>query len=229
MNDDAPLNGDLEQRIVVATADMDWTSSPSGTVWRKRVHRVGPAESGQVTSGVRYEANSEFPPHDHPEGEEILVLEGVFSDEHGDWGAGTYLLNPEGFRHAPFSKEGCVIFVKLRQYPGLDRQQLQLPTDSIAWSPTAIPGRSKKHLYEQQGYSDRVRLEQWDSGGEFAELEWPEGAELFVISGEFSDEQGSYSAGSWLRLPPGSKHETTSASGVLLYIKEGGFSYLRAG
>jgi hypothetical protein len=116
---ESTVHGDM---TVVATADtnqMEWTPSPSGSVHRKRVHLVGPAESGQVTSVVRYEPMSKFPPHDHPEGEEILVLEGVFPDEHGDWPAGTYLLNPEGFRHSPFSDPGCVIFVKLRQFAGL--------------------------------------------------------------------------------------------------------------
>ena len=95
------INGDLSVRAVVDTTHMEWTPSPSGSVWRKRVHLVGPPESGQVTSVVRYEPHSRFPAHDHPEGEEILVLEGVFSDEHGDWPAGTFLLNPEGFRHSP--------------------------------------------------------------------------------------------------------------------------------
>ena len=52
------------------------------------------------------------------------MLDGVFSDEHGDWPAGSYLLNPEGFRHAPFSREGCLLFVKLRQFPGLDRNHV---------------------------------------------------------------------------------------------------------
>jgi anti-sigma factor ChrR (cupin superfamily) len=100
------INGDLGVRVAVDTASMQWSPSPSGTVWRKRVHLVGPAESGQVTSVVRYEPRSTFHGHDHPDGEEIFVLDGVFSDEHGDWPAGTYLLNPEGFRHAPFSREG---------------------------------------------------------------------------------------------------------------------------
>ena len=80
---DAPLNGNLQQPVCVDTETMDWTASPSGTVWRKRVHRVGPAESGQVTSVVRYQPGASFPPHDHPEGEEILVLDGVFSDAAG--------------------------------------------------------------------------------------------------------------------------------------------------
>ena len=113
---DTSLNGDIGVRACMDTASMTWQPSPSGTVWRKRLHLVGGAESGQVTSVVRYEPGSSFPAHDHPDGEEILVLEGVFSDEHGDWPAGTYLLNPEGFRHAPFSREGCRLFVKLRQY-----------------------------------------------------------------------------------------------------------------
>jgi hypothetical protein len=112
------INGDLTIRATADTSRMAWSASPSRTVWRKRVHLVGPPESGQVTSIVRYEPGATFPSHDHPGGEEILVLEGVFSDEHGDWPAGTYLLNPEGFRHAPGSRDGCLLFVKLRQFPG---------------------------------------------------------------------------------------------------------------
>jgi anti-sigma factor ChrR (cupin superfamily) len=208
---------------------MAWTASPSGTVWRKRMHRVGPAESGQVTSIVRYEPDSAFPSHDHPDGEEILVLEGIFSDEHGDWSAGTYLLNPEGFRHAPFSREGCVIFVKLRQYPGRDRLQQQLPVDSLPWTSTGQPGRAVRQLYAQEGYSDTMRLERWEPAADKVELTWPDGVELYVVNGAFDDELGHYAAGSWLRLPPGSRQLTGTASGVELYIKEGGFAYLQAG
>lgn len=227
--EDAPLNGQLDRRTAVDTSQMEWTPSPSGTVWRKRVHRVGPAESGQVTSVVRYEPDSEFPPHDHPEGEEILVLEGVFSDEHGDWPAGTYLLNPEGFRHAPFSQPGCVIFVKLRQYPGKDRAHLALPTATSPWQPTLDEGRSEKLLYRQDNYTDTTRLEKWAAGAGPLKLHWPEGAEVFVIRGEFRDEEGAYPAGTWLRLPAGSEQLAESGPGAELYIKEGGFTYLRAG
>ena len=111
------LNTDLSRRVSVDTQAMDWTQSPGGHVLRKRVHLSGLAESGQVTSVVRYKAGARFPAHDHPGGEEILVLDGVFSDEHGNWPEGTYLLNPEGFRHGPFSEQGCTLFVKLRQFP----------------------------------------------------------------------------------------------------------------
>ena len=104
------INSDLSIRVAADTAGMEWAPSPSGSVWRKRVHLVGPPESGQVTSVVRYEPNSKFPVHDHPDGEEILVLEGVFSDELGDWPAGWVLLNPAACRHCPFPSCGCPRF-----------------------------------------------------------------------------------------------------------------------
>ena len=62
-------------RVAADTTRMEWAPSPSASVWRKRVYLVGPAESGEVTSVVRYEPDSSFPAHDHPEGEEIIVLD----------------------------------------------------------------------------------------------------------------------------------------------------------
>jgi hypothetical protein len=121
---------------------------------------------------VRYEPNARFPAHDHPEGEEIVVLEGVFSDEHGDWPAGTFLANPEGFRHAPFSDPGCLLFVKLRQFPGRERRHVAVDTDALPWQPGEAPGVRFKPLYAQEGFADETRLERWEPGvglGPFAQ------------------------------------------------------------
>ena len=222
-----PLNGDLAARVVVDAQSLPWTASPSGAVWRRRLHHVGAPESGQVTSIVRYERGSAFPVHEHPDGEEILVLEGVFSDEHGDWPAGTYLLNPEGFRHAPFSREGCLLFVKLRQFPGRDRRHVAIDTRTMPW--TTAKGRDLKRLYSQEGYSDRMDLERWRAGTTPGERAYPLGVELLVLQGSFEDEHGRYGAHTWLRLPPRSRHAPRTAAGCELYVKEGGFPYLRPG
>ena len=221
------INGDLSVLAVVDTTRMEWAPSPSRSVWRKRVHLVGPPESGQVTSVVRYEPDSRFPPHDHPEGEEILVLEGVFSDEHGDWPAGTFLLNPEGFRHTPFSKPGCVLFVKLRQFPGRDRRHVVVDTHKLAWEPSAIPGVALRPLYTQAGFSDVICLERWEPKADLGIVSYEQGAELFLLEGEFADEAGTYSTGCWLRFPVGSVHHPRSVAGCTLYIKRSGLSYLR--
>lgn len=223
------INGDLESFCAVDTSRMQWTASPSGTVWRKRVHLVGPAESGQVTSIVRYDRDSSFPEHDHPGGEEILVLQGVFSDQQGDWPAGTYLLNPEGFRHAPFSGPGCVLFVKLRQYPGKNRHHLATDTNALSWQACAVPGVARKPLYSQAGYTDTVELQKWDAGTDAGVTNYPEGAEIFVIDGSFSDESGHYATGHWLRFPAGSSHHPQTATGCTIYLKQAGLKYLMPG
>jgi anti-sigma factor ChrR (cupin superfamily) len=223
------INGNLMIRSAVDTARIQWTPSPSRTVWRKRVHLVGPPEAGQVTSVVRYEPGATFPVHDHPGGEEILVLEGIFSDEHGDWPAGTYLLNPEGFRHAPFSRNGCVLFVKLRQYPGRAREHVTIMIESIAWQTGARPGTDVKPLYSQAGCSDTMRLERWAPHADLDRVEYANGAEFFVLEGSFADEAGTYGPHAWLRLPEGTSHAPTTSTGCILYIKEGGLAYLNAG
>lgn len=221
------IHGDISARVVVDTKTLPWKASPSATVWRKRLHLVGPAEAGQVTSVVRYQENSHFPPHDHPDGEEILVLDGVFSDEHGDWPAGSYLLNPEGFRHTPYSREGCLLFVKLRQFPGRDRHHVATTIDAGEWQ--SDHGRATKHLYSQAGYADSTRLERWLPGASLGEMSYQRGAELFILSGAFEDELGAYDAHTWLRLPAQFTHHPSTAKGCTLYIKEGGFVYLHGG
>ena len=210
------------------TGQLAWTKSPSGTVCRKRVHLVGPPESGQVTSVVRYDANSNFPTHEHPDGEEILVLEGVFSDEQGDWPAGTFLLNPEGFRHAPFSKNGCELFVKLRQFPGTDRRHVAVDTNRLDWQSSATPGVMHKPLYAQDGYTDTMALEKWNAGVKPRPVSYSSGAEIFVIDGRLSDENGRYEPGHWLRFPAGAGHRPHTDSGCVFYIKRGGLAYLRS-
>lgn len=216
------INADLTARAVLDTNAMDWQASPSPTVWRKRLDLVGGAETGRVTSLVRYDAGSYFPPHDHPDGEEILVLEGVFSDEHGDYPAGTYLLNPDGFRHQPFSKEGCTIFVKLRQYPGTERPHVSLRTDDMEWTAGSQPGLWIKPLFNHDDYADKSFLIKADPGCEVPHHDHPGGEEILVLEGVLEDEFGSYPAGTWLRCPVGSSHAPKSPEGAISYVKIGG-------
>ncbi len=64
------------------------------------------------TALVRWSPGTVFQPHRHFGGEEILVLSGVFEDEHGAYPEGTWYRAPHMSRHFPFSTGGCTIFVK---------------------------------------------------------------------------------------------------------------------
>lgn len=218
------LNGDLSQFVVMRTAEMPWSASPSGTVWRKRLHRVGPEESGQVTTVVRFEPGATFASHDHPDGEEILVLDGVFSDEQGDFGKGSYLLNPEGFRHAPFSREGCTLFVKLRQYPGRDRPERHLDTAGIPWE-TQGPGVRSQALFNDAGFPDSTWLEEWQ-GGHVREFSGEGGVEIFLIEGTAECREGLFGPGDWLRFPAGRAVEISARTAVRAYVKRGFYDLL---
>ena len=72
-----------------------------------QVRSLSAALTPRLTRSPR--ALSRFDRHVHEGGEEIFALDGVFSDEHGDYPAGTYLRNSSGSSHAPFSRDGCFI------------------------------------------------------------------------------------------------------------------------
>ena len=76
--------------------------------------KVMPLDSFETrhTALVKWAPETYFNMHRHMGGEEIFVLEGVFSDEHGDYPAGTWIRSPHASVHTPFSKSGCTILVR---------------------------------------------------------------------------------------------------------------------
>ena len=126
------LNSDFGARAAVHAARLDWTPSPIPGVDRRMLDRIGD-EVARATSIVRYAPHSHFSAHTHGGGEEFLVLDGVFQDEHGDYPAGTYVRNPPTSRHTPGSEPGCTIFVKLWQFDPDDRTQLRIDTLALAF------------------------------------------------------------------------------------------------
>ena len=118
------INSDYTKRVVINHHDLPWIPSPETGVERRMLDRIGD-EVAKATSIVRYQPGSAFQTHTHEFGEEILVLDGVFSDETGDYPAGTYIMNPPGSSHAPHSKTGCTLFVKLRHL-GLDQVEREV-------------------------------------------------------------------------------------------------------
>lgn len=219
------LREDVSQRHIVHTDSVSWQPSPAPGVARKRLERAGPQEAGRVTSIVRYAPGSSFHRHPHPDGEEILVLSGVFSDDRGDHPAGTMLLNPEGFSHAPGSAAGCTLFVKLRQYGGPDRLQAAIDTHAMPWRPhPTLPGVSIKRLYRQPDHPEEIHLIRLAAGAAVGAVTFSGGAEVLVLSGELSDEHGRYRTHTWTRVPIGAQHTPTTQGGCTLYIKTGHLS-----
>jgi len=181
------LNMDFNQRVVINTQKKMWLASPDKGIWRKPLAREE-AERGHATSIVRYEAGASFAANGHPLGEEIFVLRGTFSDESGDFPAGSYIRNPEGNVHAPYSKDGCLLLVKLNQFQSEDKQHINIDTNNADW--LAGQGNLKvMPLHNFEGES--TALVHWPEGEHFQPHVHDGGEEIYVIRGEFIDAQAA--------------------------------------
>jgi anti-sigma factor ChrR (cupin superfamily) len=212
------LNMDFGTGVAIDTSTIDWVASPLPGVHRRTLEREE-AESGRATSIVRYAPGSEFSHHVHAGGEEFLVLDGVFSDEYGDLGSGTYVRNPIGSKHRPHSVNGCTIFVKLWQMDPDDQDYVRIDTRAGVWTPGLVDGLSVMPLH-QYG-TESVALVQWQPGTRFQTHRHPGGEEILVLDGTFEDEHGQYPKGTWLRNPAGSIHTPYSTEGCTIYVKTG--------
>ena len=212
------INADLGQRAVVRSEELPWVKSPLPGVERRMLERDG-EEVARATSVVGDAPGRSWQPHTHGGGEEVLVLEGVFSDEHGDFGPGMYVRNPPGSRHTPRSATGCTILVKLRQMDPDDREYVRIDTAAAPWQPGPVDGAAVMPLFERAG--EKVALWKLAPGTRLEPHDHPGGEEIFVLDGVLEDELERYPKGAWLRNPPGSSHQPFSPEGCLLYVKTG--------
>ena len=218
---DLSIHADRTQPAIVHGNREPWSASPEPGVERRMLERIG-GEVALATSIVRYRAGSRFTAHTHELGEEFLVLEGTFCDERGHYPPGTYVRNPPGSRHAPFSESGCVIFVKLRQMNPADTLSLRLFPGDRAWTPNPVPGHDRAMLYNANGVS--VHLERLAAGMTIASRRNPGGEEVFVVEGSIRvrDAAGTFlDTWGWMRHASGVETEFSSPRGALLWIKRG--------
>ena len=217
------LNSDFNARAAVHAARLDWTPSPIPGVERRMLDRIG-EELARATSIVRYAPHSHFSPHIHGGGEEFLVLDGIFQDEHGDYPAGTYVRNPPTTSHTPGSEPGCTLFVKLWQFDPDDRTPVRIDTSDLSFLPAPdLPGIEFAVLYDTAW--ELVLLERWVPGISIA-VPIPAGIELLVLDGGFTEGGEEFTQYSWLRLPAGSTLRAAAGpQGCRLWVKSGHLSH----
>ncbi|WP_171231358.1 cupin domain-containing protein [Ruegeria sp. HKCCA4812] len=214
------INSDFSDRVVVHSDQLEWQASPMKGVDRRMLDRIG-GEVARATTIVRYAPGSHFSAHTHTGGEEFIVLDGVFQDEHGDYPAGTYVRNPPTSQHTPGSEPGCTIFVKLWQFDMNDRTQfrknmvdeLRAPANGIA---TAVLHEDAREIVT---YSDL-------DAGATLRSDAPGGIEVLIIDGSVTEGGGELVKNDWLRLPEG--HSLTAvagANGAKIWMKTGHLPY----
>lgn len=217
------LNANFGDRVVVHSETLDWVASPMPGVDRRMLDRIG-AEVARATSIVRYAPGSAFSEHTHTGGEEFIVLDGVFQDEHGDFPAGTYVRNPPTTAHTPSSEPGCTIFVKLWQFDPADRTQFR--KDMASELPVAKDGVATTELHRDS--RETVTYSHLDPAAALTNTD-AGGIELLVIDGAVADAGDTLTKGSWLRLPDGQPLRAVAGpEGAKVWIKTGHLRYAAA-
>lgn len=217
------LNSDFSSRVVVHSDQLEWQPSPMKGVDRRMLDRIG-GEVARATTIVRYAPGSKFSAHTHTGGEEFIVLDGVFQDEHGDFPAGTYVRNPPTTQHTPGSEPGCTIFVKLWQFGMEDRTQFRKNmADELA---EPVNGVATATLHEDA--REIVTYSHLDPGASLAS-DASGGVELLVIDGSITSDGDVLNRNGWLRLP---ENKTLSViagpEGAKIWVKSGHLPFAKA-
>lgn len=220
------INAAFDQRVLLHADEIEWRSSPMPGVERRPLDRIGD-EVARATSIVRYAPGSQFSAHAHGGGEEFLVLDGVFQDEHGDFPEGAYVRNPPGSKHTPASAPGCVIFVKLWQFDPADRSHVIIDTTKIgAVDDAGRPGVAVTPLFKDA--REEVRIEEWTPRTRHA-LRADGGAELLVLEGSGHESSAPLRRHSWLRIPDGGEIALSAGeTGLRFWLKLGHLRHVSA-
>ncbi|MGJ8544614.1 MAG: cupin domain-containing protein [Sulfitobacter sp.] len=217
------LNADFDACALVRSEQLEWQASPMQGVDRRMLDRIG-GEVARATTIVRYAPGSAFSAHTHTGGEEFIVLEGVFQDEHGDYPAGTYVRNPPTTAHRPSSEQGCTIFVKLWQFDMEDRTQFRKNMADELAAPLGGVATATLHKddREEVSYSHLA-------AGAVLTSTATGGTEMLVIDGTVTASGTQLSKNDWLRLPDGAPLSVTGGpGGAKLWIKTGHLIFAQA-
>jgi ChrR Cupin-like domain len=197
-----PLNMDYGKTVIISAADQQWVESPIEGITRCQFEREQ-NESGWATSLVRYNPGTQFPEHRHSGGEQIYILEGIFSDNTGSYPADTYLQNPIGSMHNPYSKEGTLIFVRLGATEINATQPIIVHNFSTITAPKI-----------QTGSRDFLSLERERHGNIFVKSN----VEFLLLKGNISHKSRIFAPLSWFRI---------SAQDQLTFLAIGQVEYIQ--
>jgi quercetin dioxygenase-like cupin family protein len=190
-------------------------ASPAVGVERMPLFRIG-RETARATSLVRYAPGSVFAEHQHPFGEEFLVLDGEFADGAGRYPAFTWVHNPHGSAHSPRSDSGCLLFVRLRQMQ---------PDDSVQRVLRLEESFPETGMHEQLLHRCGDETVVWVRAA--AQVRLARNAnfhaqEALIVRGRVewqTDQVRTLEPHSWIRVPPGCPLRLTTLEPSLIYLR----------
>lgn len=99
-------------------------------------------------------------------------------------------------------------------------KRVVLETDRLAWQPSPLAGVERRMLDRIGGEVARATtIVRFAPESHFSAHSHGGGEEYFVLEGTFSDEDGDFPVGTYVRNPPGSRHTPKSGPGCTILVK----------
>ena len=217
------INSDISQRVTIQQATLPWIATSLAGVKIRTLEGGGEA-AARTTAIVELSPGAKIVSCTRDLGEEIMVLDGVLTDEFGSYGKGSYVkasnvTNRPGSSHACESASGCLLFVKRHHLETEDDSRIVVDSASMPWYQGLVDGLTVMPLSEFG--TQHTALVRWAPGTRFNPHRHYGGEEIYVLDGVFEDEYGRYPAGSWIRSPHMSAHCPYSIEGCTIFVKTG--------
>lgn len=206
MND---ININYDEVITIEENALNWEYDKNTNIYKK----VFSKDENKETSLIKIDKNSTFKNSQNTNSIEIFVLDGIYSNEYGDFPQGTYLKLPKEDESKISSKISCEVFKKTN-YNQIKEEKIVVDTNTSFWS----PGQGNLQVMP---LSEQTALVKWPKNEVFIPHTHWGGEEILVLKGEFIDEHGTYKMGTWIRNPHLSNHHPYVKEETIILVKTG--------
>ena len=202
------MNSDYDKKALINTDDESWVKTDFEGISKK----ILALKDNEETSLIKLEKNSILNNTSQINSVEILVLEGTYSNEFGDFPEGTYLRFEKEDEVLVKAKENCVIFRKTNHFS--NSQNININTKTTSW----LLGQGN---LEVMPLAEQTALVKWPKNERFLPHKHWGGEEIFVLNGIFMDEYGEYPKNTWIRSPHLSEHYPFVNEETIIFVKTG--------
>jgi anti-sigma factor ChrR (cupin superfamily) len=220
----AQVNADPEQVVMLHTNEMPWEPTEHAGISRKVLELVNDPKKGRETSLLKFAPGARMPTEVLAMRLDVFVLDGTYSDGHGEYGQHTFVRNPAGAQHTPSSPTGCVIYAKWRVpiRPKQPDERMVIDAKTTPWTPFPHRGADVLHLYRDMHGIETSRFGFVHPQKKIPTHNHAIGEETLIVKGCLKDEYTAYTPGVWFRMPIGIPHAPyTEAEGCMMLIREG--------
>ncbi len=206
-----------EEQRKCLTRELTWIAIGTPGVEKKLIVARNESRMYEV-SILRLESGAQLPSPPEGWGIEVVVLEGSWQVPEGILEENGYSRRPPGEVCTGSTATGCTLYVRSGLFVEDDAELVHSQAEVEPWLTGHGNLRVKAlHSMDREG----TAFVHWPAGERFVRHQHWGGEEIFVLSGTFRDEHGTYPTGTWIQSPHLSTHHPFVEEETVIFVKTG--------